>query len=186
MPGQGSYLEVGRCCAWSAIPSGLEALVVIDQSQVQFVRPGQPVRLQVDASPGHILRGRIVELARLDLKVAPPELAEQSELLVHFDREGIPRPAATSYQARVELDEEPAPADRDPRPCAKIAVDPQPLGIRLYPGCAPCSHSASRPIPVSSQRPCRVTGINGSGGRARNRATSARPPGRLSDGYWTR
>ncbi|TVS10101.1 MAG: HlyD family efflux transporter periplasmic adaptor subunit, partial [Planctomycetaceae bacterium] len=96
---QGSYLEVGSLLCLVGDPSELEALVVIDQSQIQFVHPGQRVRLQLDASPSRILRGRIVEFARLDLKVAPRELAEQSDLLVHFDREGIPRPAATSYQA---------------------------------------------------------------------------------------
>jgi putative peptide zinc metalloprotease protein len=129
---QGSHLDVGTLLCLVGEHSELEALVVIDQSQIQFVRPGQRVRLQVDASPSRILRGSIVELAGLDLKIAPRELAEQSDLLVHFDREGIPRPAATSYQARVALDPDHPPLPIGTRGRAKIAADPQPLGIRLY------------------------------------------------------
>jgi putative peptide zinc metalloprotease protein len=129
---QGGYLAVGALLCLVGDPADLEALVVIDQSQMQFVGPDQSVRLRLDASPGQILRGRIVELARLDLKVAPRELAEHSELLVHFDREGIPRPAVPSYQARVALDEGHPPLPIGTRGLAKISVAPQPLGLRLY------------------------------------------------------
>jgi len=129
---RGSHLDVGTLLCLVGEPTELEALLVVDQSQIQFVRAGQRLRLQVDASPNRILRGAIVELAGLDLKVAPRELAEQSDLLVHFDREGIPRPAATSYQARVALDPDHGPLPIGTRGRAKIAADPQPLGTRLY------------------------------------------------------
>ena len=129
---QGSHLEVGSLLCQVGDPSRLEALVVIDQSQIQYIHPGQRVRLQLDASPSRIVGGRIAEFARLDLKVAPRELAEQSDLLVHFDREGIPRPAATSYQARVALDQDHGPLPIGTRGRAKISAAPQPLGIRLY------------------------------------------------------
>ncbi len=129
---RGSYLEVGSLLCLVGDPGALEALVVIDQSQIQYVHPGQRVRLQVDASPRRIVQGRIVEFASLDLKIAPRELAEQSDLLVHFDREGTPRPAATSYQARVALDEDHGPLPIGTRGRAKISAAPQPLGIRLY------------------------------------------------------
>jgi putative peptide zinc metalloprotease protein len=129
---RGSHLDVGTLLCLVGEPAEVEALLVVDQSQIQYVRAGQRVRLQVDASPNRILRGAIVELAGLDLKVAPRELAEQSDLLVHFDREGIPRPAATSYQARVALDPDHGPLPIGTRGRAKISADPQPLGIRLY------------------------------------------------------
>ena len=99
-------------------PTALEAFVVVDHSDVNFVGKGQKVRLQVDEAPGHVLVGTIVELANLDLKVVPRELAKASEVPVRLDEKGVPHPLATSYQARVALDESPdaAAAARHPRP----------------------------------------------------------------------
>ena len=93
-------------------------MVVVDLSDVNFVREGEKVRLQVDEAPGQILVGTIVELANLDLKVVPRELAKGSELPQSLDEKGVPHPLTTSYQARVVLDgpgRYPAAA-RQPRP----------------------------------------------------------------------
>jgi hypothetical protein len=113
-------------------PTPPEAFVVVDLADVNFVSEGEKVRLQVDEAPGHVLVGTIVELANLDLKVVPRELAKGSELPLRLDEKGVPRPLTTSYQARVVLDEQTdtrlLPGTRGR---AKIVVEPQSLAQRL-------------------------------------------------------
>jgi hypothetical protein len=105
---------------------------VVDQADVNFVGQGQKVRLQADEAPGHVLTGTIVELANLDLKVVPRELAKGTDVAVQIDEKGVPHPRTTSYQARIELDDvADAPMLPGTRGRAKIAVPPQSLGERL-------------------------------------------------------
>jgi hypothetical protein len=106
--------------------------LVIDQADLEFVREGQTVRLKLDALPGRVLEGTIVELAKTDLKIAPRELAAKSDLAVRRDPSGIPRPATTSYQARVTMTECPPGLLPGARGRAKILAAPQSLGARLH------------------------------------------------------
>ena len=131
----GSHLEVGSLFCLVGAPNRLEALLTIDQSDLAFVREGQRVRLRLDEFPGGILRGTVTELAKNDLKIAPRELADESELPIRRDHEGVARPATTSYQVRVTLDEHDVPLRVGTRGRGKILVAPQPLGRRLYRAC---------------------------------------------------
>ena len=129
----GCILEKGTLLCMIGSPTALEAFVVVDHSDVNLVSKGQKVRLQVDEAPGRVLVGTIVELANLDLKVMPRELAKGSEIPVRLDEKGVPHPLATSYQARVVLDETPdTPLLPGTRGRAKIAVEPQSLAQRFY------------------------------------------------------
>jgi hypothetical protein len=89
------------------------------------------VRLKFDALPGRVLEGTITETAKTDLKVAPRELATQSGLAIRRDRTGAPRPATTSYQARVALTDPPPGLLPGARGEAKILAARQSLGARL-------------------------------------------------------
>jgi putative peptide zinc metalloprotease protein len=128
----GAHLDVGTLFCLIGDPTRLDALLVIDQSDLQFVRECQHVRLQLDELPGRVLGGTIVELSKADLKVAPRELSRASELLVHFDREGNPRPLTPSYQARVVIQDAGQALLVGTRGRAKILVDPQPLAVRSF------------------------------------------------------
>ncbi len=128
----GSILEKGTLLCTVGPPTALEAFVVVDHSDVNFVDKGQEVRLQVDEAPGRVLTGTIVELSNLDLKVVPRELAKGSEIPLRVDEQGVPHPLATSYQARVVLAELPdARLLPGTRGRAKIAVEPQSLARRF-------------------------------------------------------
>ena len=54
---RGCYLETGTLVCQVGDPSRLEAMLVIDQSAVAFVRAGQQVRLRIDQGPVHIVTG---------------------------------------------------------------------------------------------------------------------------------
>jgi putative peptide zinc metalloprotease protein len=128
----GAILEKGALLCMVGPPAALEAFVVVDHSDVNFVGQGQAVRLQVDEAPGRVLAGTIVELANLDLKVVPRELAKGSEVPLRLDEQGVPHPLATSYQARIVLEGPPdirlLPGTRGR---AKIAAEPQSLAQRF-------------------------------------------------------
>jgi len=128
----GCHLETGALYCLVGVPDDLEASVVLDQGDVRFVRRRQRVRLKLDELPGRVLGGTITEIAKTDLKVAPRELAEGQELAVRVDDEGIPRPVATSYQARVALDDGDARLLPGTGGRAKILAEPQSLARRLY------------------------------------------------------
>ena len=126
----GGYLDVGTLFCLIGEPTRLEALLVIDQSDMESVRTNQAVRLQVDELPGQVLRGRIVELAKTDLKISLR--VERRERIAGTRRSPGRRASPASFlsgqgcfgtaNARA--------ACRDSR-TRKISVDSQPLAIRL-------------------------------------------------------
>ena len=128
----GAPLETGTLFCLIGDPHRLEASLVLDQAEIKFVRKGQCVRLKLDELPGNILRGRITEIAKTDVKVAPRELASGKELAVRVDEQGVARPSEISYQARVALDEHDRWLLTGTGGRAKILVDRQSLGRRLY------------------------------------------------------
>jgi putative peptide zinc metalloprotease protein len=104
---RGCYVESGTVLCQIGDPEKLEATVVIDQSDIEFVRPGQAVEIQLDQHPGRVLSGTIREIAEIDLKITPTEFLPAGLLPTRQDEAGVPRPAGTVYQGRVSL----VPAD---------------------------------------------------------------------------
>ena len=77
---------------------------MLDQRDMEFVRVGQSVRVQLEQSPGQMLSGTIREVAEIDLQVAPTELLPAGSIPTQADESGVQRPVSTAYQARVALD----------------------------------------------------------------------------------
>ena len=123
----GCRLETGTTFCLVGTLARFEAVLAIDQSNVTFVRKGQRVRIQLDELPGKILHGTIREIAKIDLKVVPRELAFGEALPARVDEHGVPRPTETSYHARVSLDDHPPHLLTGSLGRAKILADPQPL-----------------------------------------------------------
>lgn len=127
----GSYLETGTLVCLVGHPQRFEAILHVDESDVELVRPGQAVRIALDHMPGETYSGRVVEIARLDLEVMPRGLAAAGDLPARTDRRGLSRPLDTWYQARVAFDVDPPHLVARVHGRAKIAVAPQTLGARL-------------------------------------------------------
>jgi putative peptide zinc metalloprotease protein len=104
---RGCYVESGTALCQIGDPEKLEATVVIDQSDIEFIRPGQAVEIQLDQCPGRVLSGTIREIAEIDLKITPTELLPAGMVPTRQDEAGVLRPVGTVYQGRVAL----APAD---------------------------------------------------------------------------
>ena len=140
----GCYLEEGQLLCQVGDPTRMEAVLVIDQADIEFVREGQQVEIKLESQPGetlthNLVEGRkvkltIAEVAKSDLQVSSIRLSDKAggELATKTDASGQERPVEASYQARVPLD---APAGRlipGLRGRAKIKVGTLPLGSRIY------------------------------------------------------
>ena len=100
---RGCYVDTGTLLCQIGDPAKCEALLIIDQSDMEFIRAGQEVEIRLEQNPGGVLRGTIAELAEIDLATTPPELLAHEMLATRTDASGRSRPASTSYQARVSL-----------------------------------------------------------------------------------
>ena len=98
----GSFLSEALWCAWSGSQQ-MQADLVLDQSQIDFIATGQNVNIKLDHLPLDEFQGKITTIALQDMKVTPKNLSNKSggELASKTDESGVERPWSPSYQALV-------------------------------------------------------------------------------------
>ncbi len=132
----GAYLEPGVMFCQVGDPNKLEAVLVIDQTDRNMIRPGQRVELKIEgfASPTYTIHSEIANVAEEQLKVVPRRLSNKSqgELPTKTDPSGVERPMSTSYQASAPLDNDEGLLLLGLRGQARIHTDPISLGARLW------------------------------------------------------
>lgn len=127
----GTFLATGTELCLIGQPNQCEAVVAIDQGDIEYVFRGQKVDLLIDHVPGEMLTGEIIDIAEIDLDVAPKELIEHDEFPTTLDANGVPRPLATAYQARVRLDPTNSQLIVRATGLARIHSEPQSASQRL-------------------------------------------------------
>jgi putative peptide zinc metalloprotease protein len=114
-------------------PKQMEAILIIDQADVDFIHHGQATDIKLDQLPGDTFHSEIAEISNLDLKVTPRQLSNKAggSIATKTDPSGVERPMSTSYQARAPIDESTLlrPGLRGQ---AKIHVGWQSLGSRFW------------------------------------------------------
>jgi putative peptide zinc metalloprotease protein len=128
---RGCVLETGVLFCLIGDPQRLEAVLYVDQSDLELVQRDQRVRLRVETLPGWLLTGMVTEISQRDAKVAPRELTPQ-DLPLEVGPDGIARPIEAAYQVRVALDDHDQLLPVGSRGRGKVVVSAQPLGRRLY------------------------------------------------------
>jgi len=115
-------------------PDQWEAVLVIDQNDINLVRDGQQVRMMFDESPYHVHISQITSKASDAMQSVPPQLASTSggPLPAQADHDGVVRPLSTSYQAVVRLDNQTGLLRNGLIGQARIKTDPRTLASRLY------------------------------------------------------
>ena len=129
----GALLEAPTLFCLIGDPREVEAALIIDQADIDFVHEGQDVAILLDELPGETFQGRIHSISVQNLDVAPESLATKSggSLRTRTDRSGVERPLTATYRARVHLTD---PAQRllpGFRGRAKIHAGHLPLGSHL-------------------------------------------------------
>lgn len=103
-----AWLEEGTLFCQIGDPARMEAILVLDQADVPFVRKGQWTEIKLDELPHETLEGYLAELpSQENLKAVSRRLSAKSagELATKTDeKSGVEKPLSTSYQTRVPLD----------------------------------------------------------------------------------
>ncbi|MEL7498505.1 MAG: HlyD family efflux transporter periplasmic adaptor subunit [Planctomycetota bacterium] len=72
----GAFLDRNTLVCMIADPDEFEAIVVIDQSDVQLVKPEQPVKMLLEQSRSRLVSGSVVSVAQDELSTVPRELSQ--------------------------------------------------------------------------------------------------------------
>ena len=145
-----AFFAEGDLLCYVGDPATMEAIVIIDQSDMQDLRvelgeQARQKRIEPDKSPQveimlesarlNSLYGRLIEIADSEMKESPQSLASASggTLDTKMDpKTGKVMPISASYQAKVKLDEGKIPFRSGYRGQAKIHLKWKTLGWRLY------------------------------------------------------
>ncbi|TWU13530.1 HlyD family secretion protein [Symmachiella macrocystis] len=99
----GTFLEPGTSVCTIGDPHQKEAILIIDQSEIEFVQEGFPVYIKFDAFPDKTFQCKIEQLSRRVMEDSPSQLSNSlgGELATTQDSSGRMKPLNTSYQALV-------------------------------------------------------------------------------------
>jgi len=137
---QGCFLQEGDLFCQVGEPERMEAVLVIDQGDIELVRKrfdrGDPVHVDIKLNelPYRTLRSTIADIGPGEMKISSQRLSTKTggELATKTDASGLERPQSTSYQANVPLDDAEGILRLGLRGRAKIHTDPQTLARRLW------------------------------------------------------
>jgi putative peptide zinc metalloprotease protein len=128
----GCFLQTGVLFCSIGDRERLEAVAIVDQADVRELQSGQAVRLSLRQVPGRILRGRVLEVARLTSDDLPPEVLAERMIPLHATASGKLQPLQPYYQAIISLEPYHEPLLAGGVGWAHIKVAPQPLWLRGY------------------------------------------------------
>ena len=114
-----------------------EAILAIDQGDVQLVRVGQSVDMKLDSRRLETFSGTINEKSQEPLRATSTSMSSQTggDLQTEIDpATGQVKPRSVTYQARVrlEIEADDLPMRAGYRGSAKVHVDKKSLGQRLW------------------------------------------------------
>jgi putative peptide zinc metalloprotease protein len=114
-------------------PHRWEALIYIDQDDIEFVRDKQAVAIKLDEFPNRTFETSILEIGP-EVDVTPRQLSSKSggEFMSKTDESGQDRPLNKSYRARAPIDDPDANLVQGLRGTAKVYCRWQSLGTRMW------------------------------------------------------
>lgn len=102
----GRYLPAGTPLCTVGDGRRREAVLVVDQRDIEFVRTGASVRCQFDATGTRLWHGRVTESTAMLDADAPPEVAAAGQLALEATPDGARRPAAGHFLVRVAIEDD--------------------------------------------------------------------------------
>jgi multidrug efflux pump subunit AcrA (membrane-fusion protein) len=111
-------------------PEKFEAVMVVDQSEVEFVGRGQHVDLRLNSFPWRTFTGRVEELAETHIESSSERMSVKAGGLVptETDASGREMPISTSYEAMMSLDDTETVLTPGMRGTARIKVGSRTVG----------------------------------------------------------
>jgi putative peptide zinc metalloprotease protein len=130
----GATLESGTVICSIGDPKLLEAILIVDQSRIPFLRRDQRVELKLHEFPDQIFFGQIDEIEQQPVSALTIQLSTRAGGEVPTTtKEGSEEPTRASYRVRMLLDNNPDLSVRvGMTGIGKIHVEQQTLGYRLW------------------------------------------------------
>jgi putative peptide zinc metalloprotease protein len=100
----GAHVKPGTLICLVGDPSRIEAVLLIDDTDVKRLQRGQRARLRIEQLPGQVMEGEIVDVARHDVRNADSAASGQADLASLFAGAVSPEHRGALYQARVQFD----------------------------------------------------------------------------------
>jgi len=129
-----TYLNEGVPLGHIGDPTRLEAFIAIDQGDIDFVRPGQPVELHLEGLHGKVFESTIQEVPEEELEVIPRSLSSKfgGDIPTTTDASGREQPMTSMYQASAMLDDPESILVTRTRGTAKIDAGYRTIVARLW------------------------------------------------------
>jgi putative peptide zinc metalloprotease protein len=132
----GATLAVGTPFCQIGDPNRFEARLVIDQGDIEFVHPGQAVKVILDQSAAYMYTSTIERVSQETMKDSPRNLSSLNggELATQMSESGVAEPISPVVEAVVPLPEE-YPNDMLRIGLvgrAKISTEPRTLASRMW------------------------------------------------------
>ena len=130
----GTTLESGTVICSIGNPKLLEAILIVDQSRIQFLRQNQRIELKLHEFPDRTYVGEVDEIEQQSVSVLPIQLSTRAGGEVPTTtKDGSEEPNRVSYRVRMLLDNTPDLSLRiGMTGIGKIHVDQQTLAYRLW------------------------------------------------------
>jgi putative peptide zinc metalloprotease protein len=118
---RGAYVEPGTLVCLVGDPSRLSAVMLVDDTDIKRLQPGQTARLRLEQLPGEVIEGEVVDISRVDLRAE--DAAASGDLDALLAGAVAPEQIGPLYQARVRFDERPEALVIGGRGEAKVAAE---------------------------------------------------------------
>ena len=132
---RGAWLESGTIvCSIAPAHHRTEAILAIDQSDIEFVTSGNPVRLWTRQSPGETINSEIDLISLVEMREVPRGLSNRwgGDLPTRPDAQDREVPLSTTYQVRVPLGNVAQGVVPGATGVARIRTGNQTLGRRIW------------------------------------------------------
>ena len=102
---QGAHLQPSDVVCQIGDPTQMEAVLAIDQADVDFINVGQEVKMLFDALADEPMIGTIAELSKREMQRTPPGMGNMAGggLATRMDAAGNEIPLSATYQATVPI-----------------------------------------------------------------------------------
>ena len=126
----GATFQEGTVLCMVGEPERFEAVMVVDQSEVEFVADGQPVDLRLNSFPWQTFRGKVEQIAETHIEAGSERLSVKAggSVPTETDPSGREIPISTSYEALMTLDDADAVFTPGMRGTARIQVGSRTVG----------------------------------------------------------
>jgi len=126
----GAMFQQGTVFCMIGDPDRFEAVMVVDQSEVEFVAKGQPVDLKLNSFAWQTFRGKVDQLADTHIEAGSERMSVKAggSVPTETDPSGREIPISTSYEALMTLDDAEAVFTPGMRGTARIQVGSRTVG----------------------------------------------------------